>query len=101
MKKYFFGMLFISLAVMSVNLVAAEHTDAFLCPIVGDGVKKADSVNGDNGVAVINPPAGTSLLPGNNQAGHNANSNAYNGDGGPSAGNNPGHNSEFTPIWNP
>ena len=81
--------------------VASADQDVFLCPIVGDGVINADSVNGDNGVAVIGPDAGTSLLPGNNQAGPNANDSAYNGGGGPSFGNNPGHNPDYTPIWNP
>ena len=72
----------------------------FLCPIVGIGVLNADANNGDNGVSVITPPAGTSFLPGNNQAGAHANHNAYNGLGGPGPDNNPGHNPNFTPIWN-
>jgi hypothetical protein len=50
-------------------------------------------------VKAINPPVGTSLLPGNNQAGENANDKAYNtdGPGNPNAG--PGHNPNFSPIW--
>lgn len=79
---------------------SASAQEPFLCPIVGDGVLNADSRNGDNGVAAITPPAGTSLLPGNNQAGANANPNSYNAFGGPSAGNAPG-TPGFTPIWNP
>ena len=71
----------------------------FLCPIVGIGVLNADANNGDNGVSAITPPAGTSFLPGNNQAGAHANHNAYNGLGGPVTDNNPGHNPNFTPIW--
>lgn len=72
---------------------------AFLCPVVGGGVLNADSQNGDNGVSAITPPVGTSLLPGNNQAGGNANENAYNtlGPGDPNAG--PGQNPDFSPIW--
>ncbi len=72
---------------------------AFLCPIVGDGVMTADANNGDNGVSVINPPAGTSFLPGNNQAGAAANDSALNTDNpdNPDAG--PGGNPDYTPIW--
>lgn len=71
----------------------------FLCPVVGDGVLNADAQNGDHGVSAITPPVGTSLLPGNNQAGAQANPNAYNteGPGNPDAG--PGHNPDFSPIW--
>jgi hypothetical protein len=54
-------------------LVALIPLFAFLCPVVGDGVLNADSRNGDNGVSTITPPVGTSFLPGNNQAGANAN----------------------------
>jgi opacity protein-like surface antigen len=72
----------------------------FLCPIVGDGVTHADSVNNDNGVSTIAPAPGVSLLPGGNQAGNNANSNALNDlppnnpDAGPGGG-----NSGFGAIW--
>jgi hypothetical protein len=71
----------------------------FLCPIVGDGVVNADAHNGDHGVEHIEPAAGTSLLPGNNQAGANANSQAHNTSNpdNPDAG--PGGNSDFSPIW--
>ena len=91
------------LAVLVIGAVAgpgiASADAAFLCPIVGDGVINADANNGDNGVAVINPPAGTSFLPGNNQAGANSNTNAHNtsGPGDPDAG--PGGNPNFSPIW--
>jgi hypothetical protein len=98
MKKriaVFFGVT--SLALGTAGTAAAQP---FLCPIVGDGVLNADAHNGDNGVAAIMPPAGTSLLPGNNQAGAQANPNAYNAFGGPEAGNTPG-TAGFTPIWNP
>jgi hypothetical protein len=89
-------------AVIVVALATAGTASAqpFLCPIVGDGVLNADMSNGDNGVQAITPPAGASLLPGNNQAGANANSEAYNAFGGPEAGNTPG-TPGFTPIWNP
>jgi hypothetical protein len=72
----------------------------FLCPIVGEGVVNADSHNGDNGVVAISPAPGTSLLPGGNQAGANANANALNDlppsdpDAGPGGG-----NSGFGAIW--
>jgi hypothetical protein len=68
--------------------------EAFLCPIVGDGVIGAP------GIEAIDPPAGTSILPGNNQAGQHANANALNshGDGAPNLGNTPGAEG-FTPIW--
>jgi hypothetical protein len=71
----------------------------FLCPVVGDGVLNADANNGDNGVAAITPPVGTSLLPGSNQAGAKANPQAYNtlGPSDPNAG--PGGNPDFSPIW--
>lgn len=70
---------------------ADADTGAFLCPVVGDGVLNADAHNGDNRVSAIQPPVGTSLLPGNNQAGANANPSSYNSDG-------PG-NPDFSPIW--
>lgn len=78
---------------------ADDDSGAFLCPIVGDGVLNADANNGDHGVSVIEPPAGTSFLPGNNQAGANANHNAQNtsNPGNPDAG--PGGNPDFSPIW--
>ena len=72
----------------------------FLCPIVGDGVTHADSVNNDNGVSTIAPAPGVSLLPGGNQAGTNANSNALNDlpPNDPNAGPG-GGNSGFGAIW--
>lgn len=83
----------------SVTTERASADGAFLCPVVGDGVLTADSHNGDNGVAAIEPPVGTSFLPGNNQAGANANPNALNssGPGDPDAG--PGGNPDFSPLW--
>lgn len=85
---------------LALGTAGAAGAAPFLCPIVGDGVLNADAHNGDNGVAAITPDAGTSLLPGKNQAGENANSEAYNDFGGPTAGNTPG-TPGFTPIWNP
>ena len=78
----------------------ASADEPFLCPIVGDGVMHADSVNGNNGVADIHPDAGTPLLPtgGANQAGANADSNSYNTTG-PVEGAGPGGNPDFSPIW--
>jgi len=92
--------LFAGIAVVAMGTAGAASAEPFLCPIVGAGVVNADAHNGDNGVQAISPAAGTSLLPGNNQAGVNANASAYNAFGGPSAGNTPG-TPGFTPIWNP
>lgn len=94
--------IFILLGVVILGLLgttAIASAAPFLCPVVGDGVLNADTHNGDNGVSAITPPVGTSLLPGNNQAGANANPNAYNtqGPGNPDAG--PGGNPDFSPIW--
>ena len=102
MKKWVLIAAIVALAALGTAGVAgaAHDTEPFLCPIVGEGVLNADANNGDNGVSAIGPPAGTSLLPGKNRAGANANSNAQNslGDGAPNAGNTPGE-SGFTPIW--
>jgi hypothetical protein len=80
-------------------MTATASAEPFLCPVVGDGVKNADSRNGDHGVEAIEPPVGTSFFPGNNQAGVNSNPKAHNtdGPGNPNAG--PGHNPNFSPIW--
>ena len=85
--------------------------DPFLCPVVGGeededtgkktGVLNADDRNGDNGVAAITPPVGTSQLPGKNQAGANANPNAHNTEGPDNEDAGPGHNPDFSPIWPP
>jgi hypothetical protein len=90
--------------VVSVLVATAGIASAapFLCPIVGDGVSNADANNGDNGVSNIGPlegSGGASLLPGNNQAGANANPNAFNTqnpDTSPGPG---GGNSDWSPIW--
>jgi hypothetical protein len=91
---------FAAVSVVALGTAEAASAQPFLCPVVGDGVLNADANNGANGVQAITPPAGTSLLPGNNQAGANANPAAYNEFGGPDAGNAPG-TPGFTPIWNP
>lgn len=81
-------------------VVASADEGAFLCPVVSDSVATvADMNNGDHGVSTIDPPVGTSFLPGNNQAGPNANNNAENssGPGDPNAG--PGGNPDYSPIW--
>jgi hypothetical protein len=74
----------------------------FLCPITGDGVVNADDHNGDNGVSNIGPlpgSGGASLLPGNNQAGAQADTNALNLEG-PGTSPGPGDgNSDWSPIW--
>jgi hypothetical protein len=91
------------LAVLVIGAVAgpgiASADSGFLCPVVGDGVLTADANNGDHGVEAINPPVGTSFLPGNNQAGANSNTNAHNtsGPGDPDAG--PGGTPDSSPIW--
>ena len=79
---------------------AVGSNGEFLCPIVGDGVTNADAHNGDNGVSAIAPAPGVSLLPGGNQAGTNANSNALNDlpPNDPNAGPG-GGNSGFGAIW--
>jgi len=99
MKKTFSLALAISFGLFGIMFAVPDSHAAFLCPVVGDGVLNADSHNGDNGVAAIQPPVGISFLPGNNQAGANANDNAYNSDGpgNPDAG--PGGNPDFSPIW--
>ena len=78
----------------------ASAADPFVCPIVGDGVVNA-AVNHDAvGLVQINTAAGTSLLPGNEQAGANSNPNAHNSRlpddplSGPGDG-----NSGFTASW--
>ena len=90
-----------ALAIMGGASIASadDNSGAFLCPIVGDGVINAAAHSEGNGLTVIDPPAGTSLLPGKNQAGANANHNAHNalGPGNPDAG--PGGNPDFSPIW--
>ena len=77
----------------------AGDPEPFLCPVVGDGVLNADLHNGDNGVSTITPPVGTSFLPGNNQAGANANANAHNSQNPDSTTAGPGGNPDFSPIW--
>ena len=95
----------IVLSLVTIGVVgtaaAVSAAPAFLCPVVGDGVINADGHNGDNGVSTIDPPGGTSQLPGKNKAGEHANPNAHNtlGPGNQSAG--PGHNPDFSPIWPP
>ena len=94
------GMLTTAISLATAAVASADQTGtpgAFLCPIVGDGVLNAAS---RGGVSAIQPPAGTSILPGSNQAGSHANANALNANGGPSAGNVPGAPG-FTPIWKP
>ena len=96
--RIFAVMLFLVVGIVGTTSVASA-ADPFLCPVVGDGVNNADAHNGDNGVSTINPPVGTSFLPGNNQAGANSNPRAHNtkGPGDPTAG--PGGNPDFSPIW--
>jgi hypothetical protein len=74
---------------------------AFLCPAAGAGVVTADAHNGVNGVDVIGQLASGdySFLPGNNQAGANANGTAYNPEGPGSSPGPGGGNSDWSPIW--
>jgi hypothetical protein len=108
MKRVLRAILILSLVVIglmgasSIALADAPPPavgEPFLCPVVGDGVNHASDVNNDNGVSAINPPVGTSFIPGHNQAGLHVNDHALNthGPGNPDAG--PGGNSEFSPIW--
>lgn len=89
-------------AALFVTSSVAFGEEAFLCPIVGDGVVNADSHNGDNGVENIGPlpgSGGASFLPGNNQAGANSNTTAHNPEG-PGTSPGPGDgNSDWSPIW--
>jgi hypothetical protein len=98
-KLRYKGVLLAFLMIGAVLGLSTSASAAFLCPVVGDGVNNADDNNGDNGVSAINPPVGTSFLPGNNQAGANSNDNAHNSDGpgNPDAG--PGDNPDYSPIW--
>lgn len=77
--------------------VGPGDADAFLCPVVGDGVYNADANNGDNGVSAITIASGASFFPGNNQAGAHADSNSYSSEG-PGTSEGPG-DPGFTPIW--
>lgn len=85
--------------VMGTAAVASASETAFLCPVVGDGVINADAHNGDHGLSAIQPPVGTSFLPGKNQAGAHANDNAHNTQNPASETAGPGHNPDFSPIW--
>jgi hypothetical protein len=59
------GVASLALFVGATGFASADKNNgvetAFLCPIVGDGVLGAP------GIDAIEPPAGTSILPGNNQ----------------------------------
>ena len=70
-------------------------SDAFLCPVTGEGVLNSPKLN-----ANLLPGGGATFLPGESRAGDHANMNALNENGGPSATNKPGADG-FTPIWNP
>jgi ABC-type sugar transport system substrate-binding protein len=97
-----------AMAAMQASALAAPpegpvgpDNGAFLCPAVGHGVENADANNGDHGVSVIGPIASgdQSFLPGNNQAGANANPSGWNAEG-PGSSPGPGDgNSEWSPIW--
>ena len=83
-------------AAATLATTGAAQAGPFLCPVVGAGTQN----NQDKGpTATIAPPVGYSLLPGNNQAGENADPNAYNtlGPSNPDAG--PGGNPDLSPIW--
>ena len=71
--------------------VGPGDADAFLCPVVGDGVSNADAIDS---FAIA---SGTSFFPGNNQAGAHAHANSYSSDG-PGTSEGPG-DPGFTPIW--
>ena len=86
-------------ALAGPSVASADDVPAFLCPVVGDCVINADAHNGENGVSVIDPPVGTSFLPGNNQAGANSNTSAHNTSGPGDADAGPGGNPDFSPIW--
>ena len=79
----------------------------FLCPVMGEGALNAPGLNGSSANSVGELPSGdATFVPGNNQAGANANENGLNEFGGPgdltpdgdyNVPGTPG----FTPIWNP
>lgn len=71
--------------------VEPGDADAFLCPVVGDGVSNADAIDS---FAIA---SGTSFLPGNNQAGAHADSSSYSSEG-PGTSDGPG-DPDYTPIW--
>ena len=80
---------------------ATGPSGQFLCPAVGDGVTNADAHNGANGVDNTGTIASgqQTFLPGNNQAGAHANSNALNTDNPDTTAGPGGGNSDWSPIW--
>jgi len=65
MKKFIVSSAFVTMATLLSGAVAPlANAQAFLCPVVGDGVLNADTHNGDNGVSAITPPVGTLALSG-------------------------------------
>ena len=80
--------------------VVGPGPDAFLCPIVGDGVRQAVDAGHAGGVSILDPlPGGESIIPGHNQAGATSNPAGHNADRpgdspGPGAG-----NSGWSAIW--
>ena len=79
---------------------AAADGGPFLCPVMGEGALSAPGLNSQS-VNTVGPlPSGNAtIVPGNNQAGANANPTAYNQIGGPTAPNNVPGTPGFTPIW--
>ena len=82
---------------LATTTEVASAAEPFLCPVVGDGVATSDDNNGDDGVSSFQIASGTSFLPGQNQAGANADSNPLNPLG-PGASPGPG-DPDYTPIW--
>ncbi len=80
--------------------VVGPGGDAFLCPIVGDGVPQAVDDGHAGGVFILDRlPGGESIIPGHNQAGATSNPAGHNADRpgdspGPGAG-----NSGWSAIW--
>ena len=80
---------------------ATDPDGQFLCPAVGAGVTNADAHNGDHGVDNTGTIASgqQTFLPGNNQAGAHADSNALNTDNPGTTAGPGGGNSDWSPIW--
>jgi hypothetical protein len=90
----------VAVALLVAGAVGAG-AEPFLCPVMGEGALGAPGLNGPSKNSVGELPSGdATIVPGNNQAGVRANSEAYNEFGGPSTTNVPG-TLGFTPIWNP
>jgi hypothetical protein len=104
MRKFVLGGT-LALVLFATSAVGAGAAP-FLCPVMGQGALDAPGLNGpsQNGVGEL-PSGDATIVPGNNQAGANANDEALNEFGGPAdttpdGGFNVPGTPGFTPIWN-